>query len=962
MTRLHQVLLLALLGAAASFVVEDWYRNLNHFGPLATSDWAFRKMTLVADYTYRIENLYYQSNMPFMFVSDTPIPPGGVVPPLGDKNWKQGKIGMRSSRRTQPGGNAGYISNTGLYNFTLRTAGHPTAPNTLDLDVSGAFPSVLVESDHSVTAQPNLILKISFSEPVKDFNPATHLVASGTAVVNTSSLVSRGAQPDGTFLYTVECALTREGVVSFDVLAGAATSLATSLPSTVAPIWSVLYTRRVGVKKAKYGRLFTLRDKSRPGYPEAGGWYVAAMHANYIPSLGQVLLSGFGRAGGETCFGGPAPGGRRGYGLSFLLDPRLLAADGDDDDETSSAAPVSPTDIVVQPIGEDPEFYIQTPIIGAAEQPSSGVYQHLPIDGDVIYCAGHTTLPDGRVFFTGGARYANLSSPFEIEWGLDYARIFDPVTKTFSAVRSSADGALWRMPLGTAWYPTTGRLPDGRVLVTGGFTAYGTAACVGPKCLNPQINIFDYPLFVRTAGRADPWRVLINTTYENHAIDPGIREYTRIFVLPEPVVCGGLPRQVLMLGKKGIAVLVSTDESTPMPNVLCIPPGGARPSGCPDSSEQSSAVPLLLRGGELMIMGGCDATTQQRIDLYNVHNDTWRSFNTGIRRNVPATLLLPDGTVLLLSGENPDINQIRYRTHDATSDPRYPQTFDPETMTLTTEIFAREDTFRGYHNFASLTHDGTVMLGSGFNQFGDVGCENPNLRLFYPSYLFKGPRPALDPAFIDAFQGQPLLLHPGQQQLHLPLAAPPVPLHATKGVALLAVQDFTHSYGENQRYVVLPISSFAGGLVTVSVPSSPIVFDGQYLLFLLSADGVPSVGLSVRVCTPGNGGGIPCPPHASVLEAANNMSPTSDSGATAAFVAVLVVFIVVVVLAPAVRWAALRRSAGAKLTHVVSETNPPSLPSATTPAWEGREGTALSPVHNRLDPGMIELKDQTSAR
>ena len=108
---------------------------------------------------------------------------------------------------------------------------------------------------------------------------------------------------------------------------------------------------------------------------------------------------------------------------------------------------------------------------------------------------------------------------------------------------------------------------------------------------------------------------------------------------------------------------------------------------------------------------------------------------------MPATLLLPDGTVLLLSGENPDINQIRYRTHDATSDPRYPQTFDPETMTLTTEIFAREDTFRGYHNFASLTHDGTVMLGSGFNQFGDVGCENPNLRLFYPSYLFKGPRP-----------------------------------------------------------------------------------------------------------------------------------------------------------------------------------------------------------------------------
>jgi hypothetical protein len=75
-----------MLGAAPAYVVEEWYKNLNHFGPLATSDWAFRKMALVADYTYRIENLGYQANMPFIFVSDTPVPPGGVVPPLGDKN------------------------------------------------------------------------------------------------------------------------------------------------------------------------------------------------------------------------------------------------------------------------------------------------------------------------------------------------------------------------------------------------------------------------------------------------------------------------------------------------------------------------------------------------------------------------------------------------------------------------------------------------------------------------------------------------------------------------------------------------------------------------------------------------------------------------------------------------------------------------------------------------------------
>lgn len=689
-------------------------------------------MTLVADFTYRIENLQYHANMPFMFVSNTLVARGGVVPPLGDLNWKQGKIGMRSARRTQPGGTGGYIAATGVYNFTLRTAGHPTAPNTLVLDASNALPSVWVESARTVTDSPSVLLEIRFSESVSGFN-AARIIATN-ALVNASSIQFLGKQAsDNSFLYTVECAVLDEGVATFELRAGAASSSATSLPCSPALPWSVLYTRSVGLRQANFGRLYTLRDKSRPGYPP-GGWYVAAMHANWIPSLGQVLLSGFGRRDGETCRVGLAPGGRRGFGVSFLLDPGMLAGapqGGGLDDEAGSAAALSPSSLLVQPIYEDPEFFIQTPVSGAPSQPASGVYDGLPVDGDVIYCAGHTTMPDGKVFFAGGARYANLSSPYENEWGLDYARLFDPRTRRFRSVRSSVDDSLYRMPLGTAWYPTTGRLPDGRVLVTGGFSAYGTATCVGATCLNPQINIFDYPLFVRSGGASDPWRVLVNTTFESHDIDPGVREYTRIMVLPEAALCDGLPRQVLMMGKKGVIVLVSTDQATPMNRVLCVPPGGLRPSGCSSTgSEQSSAVPLMQRGGELMVMGGCDAASQQRIDIYSIHSDSWRSVNTGIRRQVPASLLLPDGNVLLISGENPDVNQIRYRFRDASSDPRYPQIFDPETLTVTTEIHAREDVFRGYHNFASIVGDGSVVLGSGFNQFGDVGCGEWKVRVF----------------------------------------------------------------------------------------------------------------------------------------------------------------------------------------------------------------------------------------
>ena len=44
-----------------------------------------------------------------------------------------------------------------------------------------------------------------------------------------------------------------------------------------------------------------------------------------------------------------------------------------------------------------------------------------------------------------------------------------------------------------------------------------------------------------------------------HGIDPGIREYTRMIVLPAPRMAGGRLRHVLAMGKAGRVLLVSTD-------------------------------------------------------------------------------------------------------------------------------------------------------------------------------------------------------------------------------------------------------------------------------------------------------------------------------------------------------------------------------------------------------------------
>jgi hypothetical protein len=56
----------------------------------------------------------------------------------------------------------------------------------------------------------------------------------------------------------------------------------------------------------------------------------------------------------------------------------------------------------------------------------------------------------------------------------------------------------------------------------------------------------------------------------------------------------------------------------------------------------------------------------------------------------------------------------------------------------------------------------------------------------------------------------------------------------------------THSFDQNQRFVELGFTRTAGGVDAV-VPSDGWVPPGHYILFVLDAAGVPSVGAIVHV-------------------------------------------------------------------------------------------------------------------
>ena len=109
----------------------------------------------------------------------------------------------------------------------------------------------------------------------------------------------------------------------------------------------------------------------------------------------------------------------------------------------------------------------------------------------------------------------------------------------------------YEMPLGLSWYPTLGHLPDGRVLVTGGFSK-----CCGGDVENPALNIFDPELWKKGTYNArnhwnlgeNRWIDLVPLHETRNDTAPGMKDYTRLWVLTEPVIFQGIQYDVGMMG------------------------------------------------------------------------------------------------------------------------------------------------------------------------------------------------------------------------------------------------------------------------------------------------------------------------------------------------------------------------------------------------------------------------------
>jgi hypothetical protein len=267
-----------------------------------------------------------------------------------------------------------------------------------------------------------------------------------------------------------------------------------------------------------------------------------------------------------------------------------------------------------------------------------------------LFCAGHTTLADGRVFIAGG-HIADYT-------GYAHAVIFNPATNGFTSVPDMNTGR---------WYPTVTTLPNGDVLVVSGD-------------INSNTNVDALPQVFQMSTKT--WRNLTTAQLSQPL-------YPNMLVAPNGKVFNAGPaRQSRYLNTAGTGS---------WSNVAVLNFGGVRDYG----------PAVMYDVGKVLDVGGSDppTATSEIIDL-NATTPAWKfTGSMHFPRRQHNAVILPDGKVFIVGGS-------KAGGFDTSTSPVLPtEMWDPATGQFT--VMASIAVYRGYHSTALLLADGRVLSAGG---------------------------------------------------------------------------------------------------------------------------------------------------------------------------------------------------------------------------------------------------------
>lgn len=460
------------------------------------------------------------------------------------------------------------------------------------------------------------------------------------------------------------------------------------------------------------------------------------------------------------------------------------------------------------------------------------------------FCAGQCALADGTILIAGGQDGAGAIELYNF-LGSDY---FDPNfwSSEFSALAGSDNGALRDLrtydPLTDTWtnwpdlqngryYPTCLTLSDGTAFIAGGLSNLQQWAQSGSNWAeNDQFET------------VPPGELFAGTTPQQKFRSAD--QYPIIRLLPGS--------RMLFVHIETETALFDLDSSSFVQGAEFMPPGVGRQT----YPMQTGHVLLPQKEGDaprIMIVGGStssnfDINTQsdkpavQGAFIFEFNRSAptdsrWRvtKGKPKVARLLADTVLLPDGTVFVVNGYS---GGAAAGHTDNFGPVMAAEIFNPvaETFTLVAPNPCAYHP-RGYHSTAVLLPDARVAIAGNTdaynpkepNQHDDV-----SIQIYDPPYLFAGPQPVVAGVQTEISYGSSIRVDTS--------GGPPV-----AKVMMMRPCAVTHSVDMDQRAIWLDATGGAG-TITIKFPTDKsLAPPGYYMLFFLSAAGVPSTASFVRI-------------------------------------------------------------------------------------------------------------------
>lgn len=454
-----------------------------------------------------------------------------------------------------------------------------------------------------------------------------------------------------------------------------------------------------------------------------------------------------------------------------------------------------------------------------------------------LFCSGHSFLPDGRLFVSGGHAHPDFDAIGEKQ-----TNIFDFRDDSWTRGTDMEKGR---------WYPYHVTLGTGEPLIMAGSywsnEAFPNQRPVALVNKDPQV-----------------YTPALETTLPFKTLDPppsngALSVYPFIHLLSDGSVFQA------QSGFKRVGTEDVPDQLSrwlnPATNTW-----GSLPSTLDPHAIGSS---VFLGNNKLALIGGfaTDNWPTNGVEVITAYPHIFATWQRMAPMKFPRTYhtatMLPNGKVLVTGGVScPGGNNILSFDLDDTikcssGQVMSAEMWDPVTDTWTT--MAAQQEIRAYHSAAALLPDGRVLVGGGGHPgaVGETGIEgnliidqqirkpnamglgHNNVEIYSPPYLFNANG---TPATRPTITSYPEVVSYGDLAFIGTSGA-----GAQPKVSLVRLASVTHGFNQDQRVVPLQPTLFGSGLFVTIPSSSNDLPPGYYMLFVMNSAGVPSIAQMVRV-------------------------------------------------------------------------------------------------------------------